>query len=235
MVVRPGEWHSYAGCRSLDVCNLYLFGDGAPGGWVWTAPDPFLRWVLSVSWSKPPPGAQPPQLPEDRVDPAARWFHELAAVPPDEVAAATLRSGLAMCVVASLAPAFVAPGEDAAKAGPHHPAVLEMLRLVQASLATRWTVGDLASRVHLSPGHLSRLCRAQLGRPPMELVAMLRAEAAALMLLKADRGVAEVGRAVGYDDPAYFSRRFRQFHGMSPRHYQHSFAHSPPAEPHSAR
>ena len=224
VVVRPGEWHGYSGCERLAVGNLYLFGDGAPGGWVWSAPDPLLRWALSVSWLSPPPPARPPQLPERQVDAAARWFDELAAAPVDGPAAKTMRSGLVLCLLAALAPAFAPSRRDAPPAGPHHPAVLEMLRAVQASLAHPWTVQDLAAAVHLSPGHLSRLCRTQLGLPPIELVAMLRSEAAAVMLLRADRGIAEVGQAVGYDDPAYFSRRFRRFHGMSPRRYQQSFA-----------
>jgi len=224
VVVRPGEWHGYSACAQLAVCNLYLFGDGAPGGWAWTAPDPVLRWALSVSWLNPPPPGRPPQLAPRHVDAAARWFDELAVAPTDGPAAKTLRSGLVLCALAALAPAFAQAGTATDQRGPQHPAVLELLRRVQAAPAHPWTLDELAAALHVSPGHLSRLCRTQLGHPPIELVAMLRSEAAAVLLLRGDHGVAEVGRAVGYDDPAYFSRRFRRFHGMSPRRYQQSFA-----------
>jgi AraC family transcriptional regulator of arabinose operon len=32
--------------------------------------------------------------------------------------------------------------------------------------------------------------------------------------------IAEIARAVGYDDPLYFSRHFRDRHGVSPREYR---------------
>ncbi len=101
--------------------------------------------------------------------------------------------------------------------------MVQTLRLLQRSLATDWTVTGLAAEVHVSPSHLSRLCRTQVGASPAALLARLRAEAAALLLLEGGRSIAEIGRSVGYDDPAHFSRRFRQRYGMSPRTYQQRF------------
>ncbi len=221
VLVHPGEWHSYRDCHDLEVFNLYLFGDGAPGGYIWTTPDPLLRWVLSMSWLRPPPGYPQPSLGEADLDRTVRWFGELTTLDPLAPAAATLRSGLVMCVLGSLAPAFV--GRDGHGQGPGHPAVVQTLRLMQQSLANDWTVTALADEVHVSPSHLSRLCRAQVGSSPAALLARLRAEAAALLLLEGGRSIAEIGRSVGYDDPAHFSRRFRQRHGMSPRTYQRRF------------
>jgi len=41
------------------------------------------------------------------------------------------------------------------------------------------------------------------------------------MLTRTDDPVASIGAAVGWPDPAYFSRRFRAVFGMSPRDFRH--------------
>ena len=55
----------------------------------------------------------------------------------------------------------------------------------------------------------------------MHYLAQLRAERACVMLARTDDSVASIGAAVGWPDPAYFSRRFRAIFGMSPREYRH--------------
>ena len=40
------------------------------------------------------------------------------------------------------------------------------------------------------------------------------------MLARTDDAVASIGAAVGWPDPAYFSRRFRGVFGVSPREYR---------------
>ena len=60
-----------------------------------------------------------------------------------------------------------------------------------------------------------------LGVPPIHYLSLLRAERAAVMLVRTDDSVAFIGAAVGWPDPAYFSRRFRAVYGVSPRDYRH--------------
>ena len=83
-------------------------------------------------------------------------------------------------------------------------------------LARPWTVEDLAAAVAVSPAHLSRLFRLATGKPPMAYLSVLRAEAAALLLLRTPEPVSAVGAAVGWTDPNYFARRFRAHFGASP-------------------
>ena len=41
--------------------------------------------------------------------------------------------------------------------GPTHPAVVQAMRLLDSQLTHPWTLGELAARLHLSPGYLLRL------------------------------------------------------------------------------
>jgi AraC family L-rhamnose operon transcriptional activator RhaR len=54
----------------------------------------------------------------------------------------------------------------------------------------------------------------------MRYLERLRARRAATLLSATDSTVAAVGAAVGWPDPAHFSRRFRVVFGASPRAYR---------------
>ena len=45
-------------------------------------------------------------------------------------------------------------------------------------------------------------------------------ERARELLAHTDMRVAEIARAVGFDDEAYFARRFRQWYDVSPREFR---------------
>lgn len=92
--------------------------------------------------------------------------------------------------------------------------------LLRESLAHRWTVAELASRVHLSSSHLNRLFVEAFGKSPLAYLTMLRAEELARLLRTTDMTVAEAGKAVGWADPDYAGRKFRRSVGLSPRQYR---------------
>lgn len=95
-------------------------------------------------------------------------------------------------------------------------------------LAARWRragvgpvgVGDMATGVGLSPGHLSRICRAEFGIGPAEVVELLRLGRAAVLLRRSNLSIAQVAEACGFVDPFHFSRRFRRVYGVPPRTYR---------------
>lgn len=106
-------------------------------------------------------------------------------------------------------------------------------------LALRWRtdgvgpvgVGELASGVGLSPGHLSRICRAEFGVGPAEVVELLRLGRAAVLLRRSNLSVGQVADACGFVDPFHFSRRFRQAYGVPPRTYRATAAPTSDADP----
>ncbi|MFW5884318.1 MAG: helix-turn-helix domain-containing protein [bacterium] len=106
---------------------------------------------------------------------------------------------------------------------PHSPAagmdprVAQAREIVSARLDGQLDVASIAAEVGLSPSRLSHLFKQHTGRSVPAYVEQRRMERAEDLLRMTDRSVSEVARAVGYDDPLYFSRRFRRRAGLSPR------------------
>jgi AraC family L-rhamnose operon transcriptional activator RhaR len=86
------------------------------------------------------------------------------------------------------------------------------------------TLGDLAEQLSIAEAYLVRRFKAATGLPPMAWLNRLRAERAAALLLRTDAPVAEIGRAVGWEDPNYFARRFRAHFGLSATDYRIQFS-----------
>ncbi|MCI2957662.1 helix-turn-helix domain-containing protein [Agromyces atrinae] len=82
------------------------------------------------------------------------------------------------------------------------------------------TVPELAALVGISPSHLSALFRHATGGGVTAHHTALRMARARSLLDTTEQPIAEVGRAVGYADQFYFSRQFRQAHGVSPTTYR---------------
>ena len=123
----------------------------------------------------------------------------------------------------SRAAADQAPAQRKGKPEPHL-AVTEGIRLMELDLRRDWTLPDLARRLEVDKSYLVRLFRAQTGSPPMHFLAKIRAEWAAVLLLRTARDVAEIGKQVGWADPNYFARRFKAEFGMSATKYRERFA-----------
>jgi AraC family transcriptional regulator of arabinose operon len=78
----------------------------------------------------------------------------------------------------------------------------------------------LARHVHLSPSRLSHLFREQVGLTPLQYLERLRIDRARQLLELTAHPVQHVARRVGFDNPFYFSLRFKKHTGQSPRHYR---------------
>ena len=76
-------------------------------------------------------------------------------------------------------------------------------------------ISDLAELVGMSEQRLSFCFNRAYGMRPMSFLIAQRLERAA-QLLESDMLVKDVARAVGYEDPLYFSRLFKKHYGCSP-------------------
>ena len=98
-------------------------------------------------------------------------------------------------------------------------------------------VWEIAQRITLDPGmkeqydvwaqetgysteHFRKLFKHLLGRSPNDFVIHWRLERAKTLLVQSGLSVAQVGRTLGYDDQAFFSRQFRARVGISPLAYR---------------
>jgi len=95
------------------------------------------------------------------------------------------------------------------------------LRAVRHRLDTRFheqvRLADLAREAGYSVPRLCALFKRHYGCGAIDHLIRVRMQHAAYLLRDRELGVAQVAHQVGYDDPAWFSRQFKQHHGASPR------------------
>jgi AraC family transcriptional regulator len=103
------------------------------------------------------------------------------------------------------------------------------LAYIEANLASKMEIDDLANVVALSRSHFSRAFKHSVGLSPMEYVVVRRVERAKTIIRETKEPLAEVALACGFADQAHLNRRFRDVVGVSPGRWRRSNA--PLAEP----
>ncbi|HEY9447878.1 MAG TPA: AraC family transcriptional regulator [Burkholderiales bacterium] len=99
-------------------------------------------------------------------------------------------------------------------------ALSRVLRYVRDNVQKRITLADAAEAAHLSADYLTHLLKKETGKTFTELVTARRMEKARELLTQTQLRIAEIAEAVGFEDEAYFARRFRQYFHRSPRDYR---------------
>jgi AraC-like DNA-binding protein len=84
----------------------------------------------------------------------------------------------------------------------------------------RWTLGDLAAEVHLSPSRLSSVFVEAYGKTPLAFLTMLRAEYLARLLRETDLTVTTAMQRVGWHSRSHATRLFREYVGVTPGYYR---------------
>lgn len=80
---------------------------------------------------------------------------------------------------------------------------------------------QLAKQFNFSSAYLSKIFTKYAGEAPSKYITALRMnESKHLLKYRKDLSIKEVGEKVGYSDPFYFSRMFKQATGQTPRDYQ---------------
>ncbi|MFD1544180.1 helix-turn-helix transcriptional regulator [Nonomuraea guangzhouensis] len=211
-LLRPGDWHGYRECRELVVHNVYVGPEMFQRELAWLRAEPHIGRLLHTSGHV------------SRLDGGALAVVEAAL--PAAVGGHITQVGALLCLLGGAAASL---GEPAARGAGTHPAVLLAVRELEGDPRRSWSVDDLAALAHVSSAHLARTFTAQLGISPMAYLNRLRAERAAALLIETDLPVAAIGRQVGWSDPNYASRRFRQSFAMSPSDYRARFSAPAPA------
>lgn len=99
-------------------------------------------------------------------------------------------------------------------------ALARVMRHVREHYAGRIQLADAAAAADLSPSYLAHLIKKQTGKTFVDLVTERRMDRACELLLHTTQRIGEVARAAGFEDEAYFARRFRQRHAQSPRQFR---------------
>jgi AraC family L-rhamnose operon transcriptional activator RhaR len=222
ILLRPGVWHEYEQCRSLEIYNCCFSADLVQRELAWTREDPLLGYLL---WTGPF-SAQRRGILTTHLDPDAfaegieqlDGLRQLRDQPlsrhrGDIVGRLSLYLS---CVARTL-------GERDDLRGQTHPAVLDAMRMMEADPARPWTLTDLAAALHLAPGYLVRLFKSATGLPPMAYLSRHRVELAGDRLLHTDLPINRIAESVGWPDQNYFARRFKSHYGLSASTYRQRF------------
>lgn len=92
--------------------------------------------------------------------------------------------------------------------------------LLEAHYAEQWKVARYADALGVSPTHLSRVSRAITGLPASGVVDQRLMREARRLLAYTSMSITTVAYALGFDDPAHFSRAFNRLFGCSPRAFR---------------
>jgi AraC-like DNA-binding protein len=92
----------------------------------------------------------------------------------------------------------------------------ELIAFIRANLARPLSRQVLAESFHLTPAHINLLFRRELGTTPAAVINRERVMTAYRLLNEEGCTVKEAAYAVGYQDPFYFSRVFKEILGIPP-------------------
>lgn len=108
-----------------------------------------------------------------------------------------------------------------------HPLNSERIRQVYEYLYAQGTgkkkLEELARIINIDKCYASRLIRASLGKPFQEVINIINADRAEVLLLGTDLSIQHISEALNFSSVNYFSKVFKQFFSLSPHAYRKAF------------
>ncbi len=87
-------------------------------------------------------------------------------------------------------------------------------------LAQKLTIAEYAARLRISGTHLNRICREVADKSALDVIHDRTIQEAKRCFAYTVMPIAEVAYQLGFNDPSYFSRFFKEKTGLSPKNYQ---------------
>lgn len=204
-LVRPGHRHDYG-------------TNPAAGHWhfLWAHFHPRPTWHELLAWPAASAGVLHLDLSEspawERVETRLRAMHYLATGAEkrgDFLAMNALEEALLWC------------DAEIAGNGPRLDGrVRRAIEIMCRRLRENHPLETLAEACGLSASRLSHLFQEQVGRTPQQFLELQRLQRAKQLLERTDRSIHEIAYDLGYQNPFYFTRRFKRHAGKSPRAYR---------------
>lgn len=82
------------------------------------------------------------------------------------------------------------------------------------------TLNELSSHYNYSASRFSSIFKQKTGHSPIDYFNQMKMQKASQQLDFTNRSVKDIALSMGFDDPYYFSKRFKKITGMSPRKYR---------------
>lgn len=222
LLIRPQIWHGYADCRNLRVTNCIINTTLLPSLLPLLQSMPEADRLLRGRSSRPkketplvltPPRGVFAQL-RDTLESMLR--EQQAAAPGwQSVNYGLLLQALTLVVRSAI------PGARKKSLSPAMAqAVQQAATIIENSYTHDQSLPLLAAAVGSSSAHLSRSFKRHMGVSLVDYVHLLRIEEACRLLRLTELPVSQIAAQVGYNEIAYFSRRFRRRIGRPPSEYR---------------
>lgn len=124
---------------------------------------------------------------------------------------AMLLGHVARALAATRAPAKAATGVDILR---------RFEALIDAHYLEHWPVARYAEDLAITPTHLSRLTREAFGCPATHMIRDRLVREARRNLVYTNKSISQIAYALGFEDPAYFSRTFANATGLAPSDFR---------------
>ncbi len=98
--------------------------------------------------------------------------------------------------------------------------IKQAILYIHSNFMQEFSRGSLAAGLGVNKDYLSRIFHQELGISPWEYLTRYRVRQAQSFIRLSGESISEIAARVGYNDPAYFSRVFKQYVGCSPRAYR---------------
>lgn len=228
IVLRPGAWHGYESCHRLQIVNCCFATEMLRNQLAWMLDDAVINsLLLHRPLRQGAKGIYLYHMDSQATRIAGQLLDNLhTETKSGDHHSSARRLARLILVIEHLArhlPPESTAAAPRASVPPRPPLVLQAVRLLDQHLAHPWQTRELAERLGVDVSYAIRLVKQTTGLPPLAYLARLRAETAAGMLVRSQQPITEIGRQVGWPEPAYFARRFRCYFGLSATEYRRRF------------
>lgn len=100
---------------------------------------------------------------------------------------------------------------------PKLPKLEKIFTYIEANFCQQITLDDVAQATNYSPAYMTHLVKRKTQRSVYCWILERRMVEARKLLLEDQLTVKEVALQIGYSDPGYFTRQFKQYHQISPK------------------
>lgn len=98
--------------------------------------------------------------------------------------------------------------------------IRKTIQYIRGAYREKISLENIAAQMKVSPEYLSHLFTKEMGVSFSDYVKKYRIDAAKKLMLQPDDKIYEIGAKIGYKDPKYFCRIFKEVTGFSPKEYR---------------
>ncbi|GIP31958.1 AraC family transcriptional regulator [Paenibacillus sp. J2TS4] len=100
------------------------------------------------------------------------------------------------------------------------PWVRQAIEYMESHYASNISIADIASHIGISPSHLSRVFKAEVGKSPLEYLTERRLSMSKVLLRDKSKSLQQISQLIGYNDAHTFIRSFKKAEGTTPGEYR---------------